>query len=85
MSAADKPIEKPIEPRAQFVLGAIKAALFRLDEIRQELVNAGLALKAGYVTPQMALDWCEEFAPGCVGYIPPLTGLGLKRHGGVEC
>jgi hypothetical protein len=80
MSAPDK----PIEPRAQFVLGAIKTAIIRLDEIRQELVNAGLALKAGYVDPQMALDWAEDAAPGCITYVPPLTGLGLKRDGGTE-
>jgi hypothetical protein len=24
----------------------------------------------------------EEFAPGCVGYLPPLSGLGIKRDGG---
>lgn len=72
---------KPIEPQAEFVLGALKSAILRVDEVRQELVNAGLALKAGFVTPQQALDWAEEAAPECVGYIPPLTGLGIERGG----
>ena len=73
------PITSKIEPKAEFTLGALKSAIHRLDLIRQELINAGLALKAGYVTPQQALDWADEFAPGCVGYVPPLTGLGVKR------
>jgi hypothetical protein len=73
-----------IEPRAEFVLGALKSIVHRLDEVRQELINAGLALRNGYVSPQQALDWAEEFAPGCVGYIPPLTGLGVKRDGGTK-
>ncbi|MBR0797307.1 hypothetical protein JQ615_18115 [Bradyrhizobium jicamae] len=67
------------EIKTQFVLGAIKGAILRIDEIRQELINAGLALKAGYITPQAALDWAEEHAPGCVSYMPPLSGLGVKR------
>jgi hypothetical protein len=67
----------------EFVLGAIKAALARIDEIRQEMINAGLALRAGYITPQMALDWSEEFAPGCLGFIPPQSGLerASTKHG----
>jgi len=28
------------------------------------MLNAGTALKSGFITPQMALDWCEEYAPG---------------------
>jgi hypothetical protein len=76
-AAAIRP--KPHEPKTEFVLGAVKSAILRIDEIRQELINAGIALKAGYITPQQALDWAEEFAPGCVGYVPPLSGLGLKR------
>jgi hypothetical protein len=85
---AEKAIEpkaiepQAIEPKAEFVLGAIKSTVFRVDLVRQELVNAALALKAGYVTAQQELDWAEEFAPGCVGYLPPLSGLGIKRDGG---
>ncbi|WOH47654.1 hypothetical protein [Bradyrhizobium sp. sBnM-33] len=71
----------PLLGKAQvdLTLGSIRCAVNRIDEIRQELINAGLALKAGYITPQQALDWAEEFAPGCVGYIPPLSGLCTKR------
>jgi hypothetical protein len=39
------------------------------------MINAGVALKAGTITPQEALDWVDEFAPGCLGYIPPASGL----------
>jgi hypothetical protein len=77
-------IKPKIEPRAEITLGALKSTIQYLELIRQELINAGLALKAGYITPQQALDWAEEFAPGCVGYIPPLSGLGIKRDGGTE-
>ena len=61
------------------MLGTVKSAILRIDEIRQELINAGIALKAGYITPQQALDWVEEYAPGCLGHVPPLSGLELKR------
>jgi hypothetical protein len=67
--------------QVDLTLGSIRCAVNRIDEIRQELINAGLALKAGYITPQQALDWAEEFAPGCVGYIPSLSGLSTKRAG----
>jgi hypothetical protein len=72
----------PVDPKKKFVLGSIKAAMRRVDEIRQEMENAGLALDAGFITPQQALDWVEEVAPLTIGYMPPLTGLGLKRDGG---
>jgi hypothetical protein len=77
---------KAILDKAQvdLTLGAIRCAVNRIDEIRQELVNAGLSLKAGYLTPQQALDWAEEFAPGCVGYVPPLSGLRINRTNGGE-
>jgi hypothetical protein len=70
----------PLLGKAQvdLTLGSIRSAVNRIDEIRQELINAGLALKAGYISPQQAIDWAEEFAPGCVGYIPPLSGLSTK-------
>ncbi|MGY4570483.1 hypothetical protein [Bradyrhizobium sp. USDA 3256] len=83
-SKVDTSTARPIEIKTQLVLGTIKGAILRIDEIRQELINAGVALKAGYITPQAALDWAEEHAPGCVGYIPPLTGLGINRDGGVK-
>jgi hypothetical protein len=50
-----------------------------VGEIKQEMINAGIALKAGTITAQGAIDWVEEYAPGCLGYIPPRTGLALKR------
>jgi hypothetical protein len=54
--------------------------IYRIDEIRQEVINAVQSMKAGYITPQQAIDWIESVAPGCLGYIPPLTGLGIKRE-----
>ena len=68
---------KSLDLNREFVLGAIKSAIYRVEEIKQEMINAGLALKNGTITPQEALDWVEEVAPGCLGYVPP--GLAVKR------
>jgi hypothetical protein len=73
---------QPIDLRAEFVAGSAKSAIYRIDEIRQEVINAVQAMKAGFITPQQAIDWIESVAPGCLGYMPPLTGLGLKRDEG---
>ena len=70
---------KQADINRDIALGAIRSAVHRLDEIKQEMLNAGTALKSGFITPQMALDWCEEYAPGCLGYIPSASGLTVKR------
>jgi hypothetical protein len=86
MNAASKPPKpadaRPTDLKTEFVLGSIKRAIHRVEEIRQEQMNAGTALKAGYLTPQDALDWAEEVAPSCVGFVPALSGLSVKRGGG---
>jgi hypothetical protein len=73
------PLANPIDTNREFVLGAIRSTVYRIDEIRQEVINAGLALKAGTIAPQAAIDWVEEVAPGCLGYVPTTTGLKVKR------
>jgi hypothetical protein len=73
-----------ITPKIELVAGCAKSLIYRIDEVRQEIINAVQAMKAGYLTPQQAIDWIEEVAPGWLGYIPPLTGLGVKRDGGTE-
>jgi hypothetical protein len=78
------PQTKPLDLNREFVLGAVKSTVYRIDEIRQEVINAGLALKAGTITPQAAIDWVEEIAPGCLGYIPPSSGLVMNRNGGAN-
>jgi hypothetical protein len=88
MNAASKP-PKPADARlidlkTEFVAGSIKSVIVWVDQVRQELVNTGVALKAGYITPQRALDRVEEIVPGCIGYIPPLSGLVVKNDGDVE-
>jgi hypothetical protein len=70
----------PLDLNREFVLGAIKGTVFRIDEIRQEVINAGIAVKNGAITPQDAIDWVEEVAPGCLGHIPPTTGLKVKQR-----
>jgi hypothetical protein len=84
MSAPNKPASKPTDLKTDFVAGSIKSVIVWVDQVRQELVNTGVALKAGYITPQRALDRVEEIVPGCIGYIPPLSGLVVKRVGDAE-
>jgi hypothetical protein len=72
------PLAKPIDLNREFALGAIKSTVYGFDEIRQEVINAGLALKAGTITPQEAIDCVEEIAPGCLGYVPT-SGVKVKR------
>jgi hypothetical protein len=28
------------------------------------------ALKGGFISPETALEWAEDIAPGCVSFIP---------------
>ena len=30
----------------------------------------GTALKGGWITPETALEWAADIAPGCVSFIP---------------
>jgi hypothetical protein len=59
------------EDRKQFMLSAIRAAVLRVKLIETELVSIGHALKADWISPEMALAWADEVAPGCLHYIPP--------------
>jgi hypothetical protein len=53
-----------------FVLAALRSVSLRVRLINSEIEEVGTALKGGQITPQMALEWAEECAPGCLGYIP---------------
>jgi hypothetical protein len=84
------------EPRKAIVLAELKAAIARAvaaravaagevaraDEVCAELSAAGVALKAGYLTPQQAIDQAEAISPGILNNFPPLSGLGLPRNEG---
>jgi hypothetical protein len=53
-----------------FVLAALRCTCLRVKLIENEIAAIGSALKGGFITPDTALDWAEEVAPGCVGFIP---------------
>jgi hypothetical protein len=56
--------------RRDFVLGALRCTCLRLKLIENEILTIGTALRGGFITPDIALEWAEEVAPGCVGFIP---------------
>ena len=61
-------------PQKEFVLSALRATLLRVKLIETELETAGIALKGDFISPEMALEWAEEIAPGCVGLILSTIG-----------
>jgi hypothetical protein len=56
--------------RQEFVLATLRSVSLRIRLIDNEIAAAGTALKGGFISPEMALDWVEEVAPGCIGYLP---------------
>ena len=63
---------EPIKPesRKQFVLAELRHAHRRVQALAAELEVIGTALKEDIITSDIALDWAEENAPGCLGFIP---------------
>ena len=63
---------EPIKPesRKQFVLAELRHAHRRVQALASELEVIGVALKEDIITSDIALDWAEENAPGCLGFIP---------------
>jgi hypothetical protein len=53
-----------------FVLAALRSASLRVRLIGNDIDAAGIALKGGLISPEIALEWVNEAAPGCVGYLP---------------
>jgi hypothetical protein len=56
--------------RRDFVLAQLRGASLRVKLIDSEIAAIGTALKGGFITPDTALEWAEEMAPGCVGFVP---------------
>jgi hypothetical protein len=56
--------------RQEFVLATLRSASLRVRLIDNEIAAAGAALKGGLISPEAALEWVNEMAPGCVGYLP---------------
>ena len=58
------------DSRRDFVLASLRCTCLRVKLIDNELAAIGTALKGGFISPDTALEWAEEVAPGCVGFIP---------------
>ena len=56
--------------RQEFVLATLRSVSLRIRLIDNEIAAAGTALKGGLISPEIALEWVNEVAPGCVGYLP---------------
>ena len=59
-----------VSNRQEFVLAALRSVSLRIRLIDNEIAAAGIALKGGLISPETALEWVEEVAPGCIGFIP---------------
>jgi hypothetical protein len=60
---------EPKSDRQEFVLATLRCASLRVRLIDQEITSAGLALKSGMISSEMALEWVEEVAPGILGAV----------------
>jgi hypothetical protein len=69
------------ESRREFVLASLRVTRGRLHLIMTEIDAIGAALKEGFISPDLALEWAEEVAPGCIGFIP-ITARGTFAEGG---
>ncbi len=70
MNAPVKNLVTDAESRRDFVLAALRTTCIRVKLIDNELAMIGTALKGGFISPETALEWAEDVAPGCVSFIP---------------
>jgi len=49
-----------------YVLDLLRLVSRRVREIDQEVTTIGTALAQNRITPQMAIEWSECVAPGCI-------------------
>ena len=71
MNVRIRPASTPdINSRRDFVLAALRSTCMRVKLIDNELAMIGTALKGGWITPETALQWAEDVAPGCVSFAP---------------
>ncbi|WP_050625656.1 hypothetical protein [Bradyrhizobium viridifuturi] len=55
----------------QFVLAALRCTSLRVQLIREEVNMIGTALAADLLSPEIAVEWCNEVAPGCLDLVTP--------------
>jgi hypothetical protein len=65
--------------QTDFILASLRVASLRVRIIAGEIDACGVALKGGFISPEVALAWCEDVAPGCLGYMPPAIKPALAR------
>jgi hypothetical protein len=58
------------DSRREFVLASLRCTCLRIKLIEKEIAAVGTALKGELISPDMALEWAEAMAPGCIGFIP---------------
>jgi hypothetical protein len=63
------PLSTVSVPDTEFVLAALRCTSQRLKLIDHQVIQIGVALKRGLISPQRAIDWCEEVAPGCLDVV----------------
>jgi hypothetical protein len=56
--------------RREFVLASLRSTCIRVRLIEKEIEEIGIALKGELISPDAALEWAEQVAPGCVGFVP---------------
>jgi len=61
------------ESRRNFTLAALRVALMRIKLIEYDLEAIGVALKGGLISPETALEWAEDVAPGCLCFVPDVV------------
>jgi hypothetical protein len=59
--------------RTEFTLAALRCACLRVKLIDNELAAIGIALKGGFISPDTALAWAEDIAPGCIAVVVEST------------
>lgn len=68
VSSNDKHNEADTD-KQEFVLATLRCVSLRVRLIDHEIAAAGMALKGGLISPEMALEWVEEVAPGCISIV----------------
>jgi hypothetical protein len=57
----------------EYVLASLRSVSQRLKHIDQQVIQIGVALKNGLITPSRAVALCEMVAPGCVELMSETT------------
>jgi hypothetical protein len=70
VGAGDVALMQSQSNRTEFVLASLRRTSLRVKLIENEITAIGVAFKGGLISPVVALEWAEEVAPGCIGFIP---------------